>query len=54
MKQLRGKYIILKHMLYSKVDLTFMVPYIMIQFTKVTNKMQLCRIIYCSFIALHV
>jgi len=26
----------------------------MIQSTKITNKMQLCRIIYCSLIALHV
>jgi len=30
-------------------------PCIMIQiFTKITNKMQLCRIIYCSLTAVHV
>jgi len=34
--------------------LTFMVPCIMIKFRKMTNKMQLCRIIYCSLTALHV
>jgi hypothetical protein len=32
----------------------FKVPCIMIQFTKMTNKLQLCRIIYCSLTALHV
>jgi len=34
--------------------LLFTVPCIMIQFMKMTNKMQLCRIIYCSLTALHV
>jgi hypothetical protein len=34
--------------------LIFKVPCIMIQFMKMTNKMQLCRIIYCSLTALHV
>jgi hypothetical protein len=36
------------------MNLIFMVPCIMIQYTKMTNKMQLCRIIYFSLIALHV
>jgi hypothetical protein len=27
---------------------------VMLQYTKITNKMQLCRIIYCSLTALHV
>jgi len=31
-----------------------MVPCIKIQYTKMTNKMQQCRIIYCSLAALHV
>ena len=30
-----------------------MFPYIMTQYTKMTNKMQLCRIIYYSLAALH-
>jgi hypothetical protein len=34
--------------------LLFMVPCIMLQFMKMTDKMQLCRIIYCSLTALHV
>ena len=38
----------------ATVDLTFMVPCIKIQYTKMTNKMQQCRIIYCSLAALHV
>jgi hypothetical protein len=29
-------------------------PRAAMRFTKMTNKMQLCRIIYCSLIALHV
>jgi hypothetical protein len=33
--------------------LVFMVQCIMVQFTKMTNKMQLCRIIYYSLAALH-
>jgi hypothetical protein len=32
----------------------YVVPCIMIEITKMTNKMQLCRIIYCSLAALHV
>jgi len=32
----------------------FEVPCIMIKFTKMANKMQLCRIIHCSLTALHV
>jgi len=36
------------------LNLIFKVPCIMIQFMKITNKMQLCRIIYCSLTALHV
>jgi hypothetical protein len=31
-----------------------MAPCFMIQFTKMTNKLQLCRIIYYSLAALHV
>jgi len=34
--------------------LIFKVPCIMIQFMKMTNKMLLCRIIYCSLTALHI
>jgi hypothetical protein len=37
-----------------KVNLILTVPCIVIQFTKMTNKMELCRIIYCSLIILHV
>jgi hypothetical protein len=36
------------------MNLIFMFLYIMIYFTKMTNKMQLCRIIYYSLAALHV
>jgi len=35
-------------------NLLFMVPCIIIQFTKMTNKMQLCRITYYSLTALHI
>ena len=36
------------------LHLIFMVPCIMITFFKMTNKMQMCWIIYCSLTALHV
>ena len=36
------------------MNLIFMFPCIMTQYTKMTNKMQLCRIIYYSLAALHV
>ena len=38
----------------TSAGLTFMVPRIMILFMKMTNRMQLCRIIYCFLTALHV
>ena len=34
--------------MYGFANLTFMVPCIMMYLTKMTNKMQLCMIIYCS------
>jgi hypothetical protein len=36
------------------MNLIFMFPCIMIQYMKMTDKMQLCRIIYYSLAALHV
>jgi hypothetical protein len=37
-----------------RIYLIFMFPCIMTQYTKMTNKMQLCRLIYYSLAALHV
>ena len=39
---------------FGNVNLIFTFPCIMVKFTKMTNKMQLFRIIYSSLIALHV
>jgi hypothetical protein len=39
---------------FGNVNLIFTFPGIMVQFTKMINKMQLFRIIYCSLIILHV
>jgi hypothetical protein len=39
---------------HQSTFLIFMVPCVMIQFIKMSNKLQLCRIIYCSLTALHV
>jgi E3 ubiquitin-protein ligase DOA10 len=36
------------------LNLIFMFPCLIVQFTKMANKMQLCRIIYYSLAALHV
>ena len=44
-----SKQIFVKHFV-----LLFTVLCVVIQFMKITNKMQLCRIIYCSLTALHV
>jgi len=44
----------LQNILKFSGDLIFMFPCIMTQYTKMTKKMQLCRIIYYSFAALHV
>ena len=38
----------------SAINLIFMFPCIMTQYMKMTNKIQLCRIIYYSLAALHV
>jgi hypothetical protein len=36
------------------MNLMFIYPFIVTQYTKMTNKMQLCRIIYYSLAAVHV
>jgi hypothetical protein len=40
--------------LYLFINLIFMFPCMMTQYTKMTNKVQLCRTIYYSLVALHV
>jgi len=45
---------VFSHHNLSVLNLIFIFPCIMTQYTKMTNKMQLCRIIYYSLAALHV